>query len=434
MHRTLLWITCGLVAPVIAGAGSPASTATSRPPAVDREIARLQEQLRATGGDVSSTCRLAALYLQKARETGDPTYYSKSDTLLARATVLQPEHLETLCLRATLALARHRFHDALAIGRRARELYPRSAPACGVVGDAQIELGMYEDAVRTIQAMVDLRPDLSSYSRVAYIRELHGDVAGALDAMTRALEAGGVVPENVAWCAVQRGTLRFGSGDLDGAGADYDRAIQLLPHYAPALGGRARVAAARGHIDDAVRLYRDANALQPLPENIIALGDLLAATGRVAEARREYALVRAIERLQAENGVDTDIEMALFDADHLGAEGAAAETLVTRARTARERRPSIKSDETLAWTLYRTGHVMEAREVMSRALRLHTRDALMYYHSGMIAAAAGDTTAAREQLTQALALNPAFSPLGAREARAALARLAAGARDTTRGN
>jgi hypothetical protein len=56
-----------------------------------------------------------------------------------------------------------------------------NANAHGVMGDALVELGRYDEAFVQIQRMVDLRPDLSSYARVSYARELQGDVVGAAE-------------------------------------------------------------------------------------------------------------------------------------------------------------------------------------------------------------------------------------------------------------
>ena len=59
-----------------------------------------------------------------------------------------------------------------------------------MIADAEIELGRYRDAARTIQRLVDTKPGLPAYARVSYYRELHGDVIGALRAMRYAVSAG----------------------------------------------------------------------------------------------------------------------------------------------------------------------------------------------------------------------------------------------------
>src|SRR5918911_3445743 len=155
-----------------------------------------------------------------------------------------------------LALARHDFAAALGYGTRALASDPQSARYHGIVGDAQIELGMYDDAIDSYQKMVNSRPDFSSFSRVAYARELYGDPEGAIEAMQFALQAGSGTPENVAWAHVQLGNLWFGSGEPVEAQKAYGLSTRIVGAYAPALAGQAKIAAARGDLGRAATLYR----------------------------------------------------------------------------------------------------------------------------------------------------------------------------------
>ena len=275
---------------------------------------------------------------------------------------------------------------------------------------------MYDQAIETIQTMVDMRPDLSSYSRVAYARELMGDLDGAIEAMKQAVQAGGPALENVEWTRVQLGNLYVAKGDLDAAEQLYRVSLSRNPEYVFAMAGLAHVQAARGMPDQAADLYKQAIARVPLPEFVIALGELYQAQGKQAEADQQYQLVRAMQQLFRSAGVDTDLELALFEADH-GRDPAAT---VALARTAYERRPGIKGADALAWSLYRAGDYAEARRYSDLALQLGTRDATMLYRAGMIAKAQGDLATARDRLTAALTLNPSFSPLYAPEARTVL--------------
>jgi tetratricopeptide (TPR) repeat protein len=361
---------------------------------------------------------LGAAYLQKARESGDPTYYARAEAVLDAVLGQDPQHVEALIGKGTLALARHSFREALTIGERARAINPRVSRVYGVIADARIELGMYPEAVETIQTMVDLRPDLASYSRVAYARELHGDLDGAIEAMDLAVRAGGPTLENTEWTRVQLGNLLFARGDLRGAERQYLRSLAALPNYVHALAGLARIRAAEGQTDAAAELYREAIERVPLPEFVIGLGETLEAAGHTEEAREQYELVRAMQRLLAANGVDADLELALFEADHGDPQHALA-----MARDAYARRPGIKAADTLAWALYRAGAYDEARRYADEALRLGIQDSLLHYHAGMIARAQGDEEVARRHLEQALALNPNFAPLQAEAARSALEQL-----------
>jgi tetratricopeptide (TPR) repeat protein len=278
---------------------------------------------------------------------------------------------------------------------------------------------MYDQAVQTLQTMIDMRPDLSSYSRVSYARELHGDLEGAIEAMQEAVTAGGPATENSAWVRVQLGNLYFAQGDLAQAEQEYQRTLTILPDYVYAQAGLGRVRAAQGHIDEAIGLYQQAIARMPLPEFVIALGEAEQAAGRAGEAAKQYELVRAMQQLFKAHGVDTDLELALFDADH-GQDPAGTLAL---ARAVYARRPSVKAADTLAWALFKAGQPAEARRYADQALRLGTHDALMLYHAGVIAQAAGDTAAARDFLTRALSLNQHFSPLYAPLAQQALTQL-----------
>lgn len=390
---------------------------------LDGQILSLQDDLRADGDNGGAGILLGQAYLQKAREVGDPSYYPKAEALFDRALAGDEGDFAAMVGLGTLALARHEFAVALDWGERARTVNPHHAPALGVIGDALVELGRYEEAVVAVQAMVDLRPDLTSYARVSHVRELHGDREGAIQAMEQAAVAGAGRPENVAWTQAQLGNLRFDGGDLAAAERSYARALVVLPGYVYGLAGQARVAAARGDLDRAADLYAEAVQTMPLPEFVIALGDVHAAAGRAAEAARQYALVGAIQQLFAANGVNTDLELALFDADH-GRDPAIA---VDRAREQYAERPSVVAADVLAWTLYRSGDDTGAREASRQALRLGTRNPLMLFHAGMIEARLGNTGSATDYLQAALDLNPSFSVLYADDARTTLDALRAGA-------
>lgn len=387
--------------------------------ATDRLIDTLQTRLKSAPNDQAAYSQLGLAYLQKARETGDPTLYQKAGGVLNKALELQSDDYVAVSASGALALARHQFAEALRRGEQARQINPDRTYAYGVIGDAQIELGRYDEAVATLQTMVDLRPDLSSYSRISYLRELYGDMSGAVDLMQRAVDGGGPQPENSAWTRTQLGNLHFNTGDLKNAEIEYQRTLNGLPNYVYALAGLGRVRFAQGRTDEAIALLTQATQAMPLPEFVIALGDIYQATGKVQIAQQQYQLVGAIQQLYEANGVDLDLEIALFNADH---DRDLAKT-VEQARAGYARRPGIYAADVLAWALYKAGETEEARQYSNEALRLGTRDALKYFHAGLIARQLGDTTQAKQYLAEALSLNPHFSILYAADAQAALSEL-----------
>jgi tetratricopeptide (TPR) repeat protein len=391
------------------------------PTELDDQIVSLQETLRTSPESPAALALLGLSYLQKVRETGDPSYYPKAEALFEEALKLDDQNLDALIGLGTLALARHEFADALEWGQKAAALNPYHAAAFGVIGDAQIELGRYDDAVASFQQMIDLRPDLSSFSRVSYARELYGDAAGALTAMEQAAQAGAGRPENVAWTQAQIGNLRFNRGDLDGAETAYQNSLETLDGYVYGTAGLAKIAAARGEYDQAISLYQDAIATMPVAEFLIGLGDVQTAAGKTQDAAGSYALVDAIQQLARENGVDTDVEVALFDADH----DRDLETALDQARAGYEKRPSIHAADVLAWTLFKSGKAAQAEPYIQEAMRLGTQDALLFAHAGLIESALGNRDAAIGDLQQALAINPHFSVLLAGQVRDELTRLQA---------
>src|SRR5436305_2636176 len=160
-----------LLGGVLHGSPQASSAPVARPPAADdtaTQIAKLQAELRASRDDVRSLDALGLAYQQRARETGDPTYYAKSDEVLSHALRLAPRDLLATSGLGSLALSRHRFREALALGRRARSISPTTARNYGVIGDALVELGRYGDGFRAFDTMATMRPDVSSYGRIAH--------------------------------------------------------------------------------------------------------------------------------------------------------------------------------------------------------------------------------------------------------------------------
>lgn len=389
---------------------------------LDQAITALQSRLEEHPSDGASLARLGVAYLQKGRETADPTYYGKAASALTNSFDLDRHNYESLTGLGALALSRHDFGGALHWASLALAENPYSPAVYGVLTDALVELGAYPSAVNAAQMMVDLRPDLSSYARVSYLRELHGDSAGAIEAMTSAVNAGAGAPEAVAWSAVELGNLRYNRGDLEAAAADYERALASLPDYPRALGGLARIAAARGDLQGAIEGYKRAIAVVPLPELVIALADVYEAAGMSDDAGRERQLVGVLQRLQAENGVNTDLELAVFDLDHEINVATALDT-VRRSYVARR---SVYGADAVAWGLFRNGRCEEAAGYSREALRLGTRDAMLHFHAGMIADCLGQSAKAASELQRALSINPHFSVRFVPVAQQRLAELEAG--------
>ena len=392
--------------------GYVAETGLRAGASTDEQISALQAQLKFAPNDWQSYSQLGLAYLQKVRETSDPTYYQKAEMALNQAIQHTPDDYTAISAQGALALARHQFLSALDWGQRARQINPDRRYAYGVIADAQIELGRYDEAVQTLQSMVDLRPDMSSFSRISYIRELHGDTSGALDMMQQAVDSGVPNSESTAWSRYQLATLYFNVGNLTQAENEFQQTLQNRPGYVYALAGLGKVRAAQGRSAEAIQLLTQASDKVPLPDFVITLGDLYQASGQTAQAQQQYKLVGVIEKLYQANGVDLDMESALFNADH----SIDMPATVALARKAFADRPSIQGADVLAWSLYKAGNIQEASRYSQQALQLGTLDALKLFHAGMIADSLGDKNTAYNDLKQAVAINPYFSILYAEKA------------------
>jgi tetratricopeptide (TPR) repeat protein len=379
---------------------NPAATAGD----LDDTIGALQQALRSEPDDARGLSMLGLAYIQKARISTDPGFYPKARTVLRRSIEVQSEdNLEAIVGLGALDLAQHDFKGALEWGRRARELNPHNAQVRGILGDAYLELGRYRAADREFQNMIDFRPDLSSYARVSYARELRGDTGGAIQAMKLARSAAGNASDR-AWADYQLGELFFNSGDHDRARGFYREGARLDPLSAGPQVGLARIDAASGDVDGAIRRLRRVTRRQPFGEYLTLLGDMLAAAGRSTEARKQFALASAITDLYRSNGVNVDLEEALFDADH----GHPKRALGV-ARAEYERRRSVHVADALSWALYANGEYGPALRYSREALRLGTRSALFHFHAGMIAAKLDRPADAVMHLSAALEINPHFS-------------------------
>jgi tetratricopeptide (TPR) repeat protein len=373
-------------------------------------VANLQAKLRVHPGDAQGWASLGFAYVEQARITADPTYYPKAQQALARARRLAPSDALTLTGEATLAAARHDFGAALRLTDEAVAADPYGAQANAVRSDALTELGRYREALAAARHTNNLRPGTSTFARLSYAAELRGHLGQASRLMAEAAQAASTA-SSYAFAAFHLGELARAEGRPTVAARHYAAALQADPTYAPAMAGRARLAVARGDVAAAERDYGQVVQRLPLVEYVVELGELYQATGRPDLARQQWAVARASAALARANGVVTDLETALFEADH----GSPA-TAVTAARAEWSRRHSIYAADALGWALHAAGHDRVALQYTRLATRLGTRDARLLFHRGAIEAAVGRAAAASTHLRSAVRLDDGAAPLRDRAA------------------
>lgn len=422
----LLVLALGLfVIPALSGDGSKsgdAASTESTESARDAVIAFWEERAGAHPDDFVAQNKLALAYIQRARDTGDVTDYTLAQTAVDASLSAAPEdNYDALMLLASLQVTRREFALALETARSAMLLDASDTFAKAITGDALLGLGDYDAALETYRELVELSPGLTSFSRLAHIHELRGDAPAAEAAWENAFNTDDRRrPENTAWARVDHGHYLFRQGNLAGAAEQYQAALEAFPGYVHALAGRGRVAAATGLYDEAIDLYEQVAGAQQVLEYVAALGDVYLATGREADAQRQYDLVATIDSLYRESGMNTDVQMALFLADH----GLRLDEAVDQAFGGYETHPNnIYTADALSWALHKTEQDEEALTYSEQAVRLGSHDPALLFHAGMINFRAGNHETARGYLQRVLNTNAKFSLLHASEAAATLEEL-----------
>jgi tetratricopeptide (TPR) repeat protein len=397
---------------------SPAETTT--PSKVDQRILRARQEIDKRPNSSDGYNQLAAAYMQKARETANFDFNASADDALTRSLAVEPDNYDALKLRSKLQLTFHRFAEALETARRSQNVRVDDHDVWGQITDALVELGDYTAAVKAAQKMVDLRPDSSAYARVSYLRELHGDTNGAIQAISAAVKAANPNdPEGVAWCRVQLGNQLMNLGNLEAAERQFDQALLIFADHHLALQGKARARTAAGDLQGAARIYEQQQSKTPSADVALALGDLYTLLGREAEAKTEYQQFESLERQNAivERSYRHMFNYWLDNDLNLG------EALI-KATSEYESRKDIFTCDSLAWALFKNGRVEDAKNLIDQALRTGTKDARINYHAGTIYKTLNIRDKAAQHLQLGAALNSSFDPVQAETAKKMLAELA----------
>jgi tetratricopeptide (TPR) repeat protein len=392
-----------------AAGGSPAAGRSSA-----ERIRALEAEVRRRPERTAAYDLLGEAYLQRARETGNSVLQGRAERAFELALGRNPRDAAALTGMGAVAASRHDFLTALDYGRRARLAAPHVVRPYGVVVDSLIELGRYRAAGRALQRMVDLKPNLASYARVSYYRQLHGDLAGAVAAMSSAASAGGEAPEQVAYVQTLTGDLQLERGHMHAAAAAFRLALARLPGYVDARFGLGRAEVRTGNLAAARRRLAGVVADRPDADHLALLAEVELRLGRRGRARRNLARARATEAAALRAGARPDAGAVLLEADH----GSAARAVRLGRRMWRAA-PSVTSADALGWALTRADRPVEGLAYSRRALALGSRYASFHYHAAVAARAAGRPAIARRHLTRAREIDPAFSlPSGTRAGRA----------------
>ena len=361
----------------------------------EKAIAFYEARLRRNPDRVADYVALAQLYLQQGRVTADePTYVPKAQRAIAEALKRAPDDFHALAVQGSLFNILHEFEKGEASARSLLRTASGNAFPYGVLIDALVELGRYPEAVAVSDSMMALRPSIASYSRVAYLRELHGDTDGAIAAMRLAADASANGREDRAWALYQLAKLYLGTGDTAKARVLYRGILDERPSFARARLGLAHLSIIGGKPAEAIPVIDAVLEDTPLEDGYVLLEEAYGQMGKTAEAKaaadKAYQTLLDAEKM----GEVVDMEVADFLADH----DMELDEALRRAEIQIRRRPGhLHANETYAWVLHKKGRSAEGIPHIERAMAMNTGDAMVHFRAAEIYAATGQAEKAREQ-------------------------------------
>jgi tetratricopeptide (TPR) repeat protein len=364
-----------LVAAVTAGSATalsaqPLSTPMARPvgsetPA-ERKIDIARRKIDRDPKHFHGYNELALALTRRARETADPVFYQQAEAAVRTSLTLSPDNFEALKVRTWALLGQHRFAEALDLATELNRKTPDDLMVYGMLTDANIELGRYDEAEKAAQWMLDLRPgNIPALTRAAYLRELFGDIEGAIELMQAAF---GRLPyaetEDRAWVLTQIGHLELVRKRPAEAERALEQALQLFPNYHYALGALAEVRTAQTRHREAAALQAQRYAVAPHPENLYELAAAQARAGMAAEAAKSYAEFETGARREMTSQDNANRELISY----LVGPGKKAADGLALARQEIARRQDVYTREAYAWALFKNGRRAEARKEIATVL------------------------------------------------------------------
>lgn len=279
-------------------------------PKTQQKVEELKLQIAKKPNDVKPRLQMVVIYLSEARVTGEhPYYYPAILGMLDKVLTIDPKNFEANVFRSSVLMSQHQFAEAKVVAEKARQINPNNAYVYGILVDANVELGNYDEAVKMSDKMQALKPSLESYSRASYLREIYGDYPGAIEAMALAVQAGLPGSEARSWSQNTLGHLYETTGQLAKAEAQYNEILAMRPSYAFAMGGLASVQKARKEYDKALATLEKAAAVMPEFSFHEEMAEIYALQGNRAKADQKYVAVAQMLDEDARSGHRVDLEL-----------------------------------------------------------------------------------------------------------------------------
>ena len=407
--RSLVSLLLMVLASAVGWAQSPASPAEKSLSPAERSITQAQEHIARNPKDFEAYNALALALSRRARETSDVNFYVQAEDALQKSFEISAGNFDGERTHVWLLLGKHEFAAALDKAKKLNKKSPDDVMLYGFLTDANVELGDYKDAEAAAQWMLDLRPGtIPGLTRAAYLRELFGDVDGALDLLGMAYQSTPLSEsEDRAWILTQMAHLNLSTGKTMQAENVLQQALAMFPGYHYAMANLAKVRIQQKRYTEAMELLQQRYQAAPHAENLYELAEALQLAGRPEQARKAFAEFEQKSLLESHRADNSNRELIFYYADHAN-EPANALKVAQREFAWRH---DVYTLDALAWALYVNGRFEEARKHIDVALAVGIRDAKLFRHAGEIALQCGDKLMAQRYLQQSAELNTGDSEL-----------------------
>ncbi len=406
-----------MVLATLAASGQSNSAATAKLTPAEQHLAAANRMLAANPKNYEAYNAQALALSQRARETSDVNFYKQGEAALQKSFEISPDNFDGKRIQVWLLLGKHEFAAALQAATQLNKRMPDDVMLYGFLTDANVELGNYAAAEDSANWMMKLRgANQPALTRASYLRELFGDIDGALELMNAAYQSNPPAQvEDGAWILTQMAHLHLATGDTSEAEKELQQALAMFPGYHYALGNLAKVRIQQKRYPEAVALLQQRYNAGPHAENLYELAVALQLAGRNDDAKKAFGEFEQKSLKETNIGDNSNHELIMYYADYANRPADA----LSVAQREMARRHDIHTLDCYAWALYKNGQYTEAQKQMQAALAVGVRDAVMFRHAGEIALKAGDQAAAKRYLQQSVQLNT----LGSQQARETLAQL-----------
>ena len=374
-------------------------------PKTQQKVEELKAKIAKEPNDVKPRLQLATIYLSEARITGEhPYYYPAILKILDGVLAINPKNFEANVFTASVKMSQHQFAEAKEVATKAMQINPNNAYVYGVLVDANVELGNYEEAVKMSDKMQALKPSLESYSRASYLREIYGDYTGSIEAMKLAVQAGLPGSEPQCWSKNTLGHLYETTGKLKEAENQYDGILLLRPSYAFALRGKAQVLKAKKQYPEALVLLEKAVKIMPEFSFHEEMAQIYALQGDKDKAMKKYAEVVKMLDEDAQSGHAVDLELCKLYTQT----GQLDSAMVYGNKELAKRPNNIDVNNAVAWVYFGQKNIAKAKQHVDVAMRTGSKDPELLQRASVIAMATGNAKEGAKLLAQAKRINPEF--------------------------